>query len=361
MDKEFRYENERVIKNNKKRKKKKKKKNALLRILVRFILLLIILIVVMVGVLVGYVYNKLSKIDYDEDGIEDLVVNEGVQSEGYMNIALFGVDTRSNKYDNSSGSDTILIVSLNRKTKEVKMVSVYRDSYLCQDDNKYDKLTDIYRKYGPEKTVNVLNRNLDLHISEYVTINFEVVAEVVNYVGGVQINVGKADLQYINGYIYENTKVTGIKSSYIKKAGTQNLDGIQALAYARIRYVGTDINRAERQREVLMKTFEKVKKMNVVQLNGLVDKVLPKVKTTINKSEIVELALGVTQYNITTSAGFPYEWADYQPAEVYYLAPKNLEENVKRLHQELYAEEDYQVSNELKKISNNLITKTGLK
>lgn len=361
MDKEFRYENEGVIKNKKKRKKKKKK-NVFLKILVRFILILIILIVIMVGVLIGYVYNKLSKIDYDEDGIENLVVNEGVEkTEEYLNVALFGVDTRSNKYDSSSGSDTILIVSLNQKTKEVKMVSVYRDSYLCLEDNKYDKLTDIYRRYGPEKAVNVLNRNLDLHISEYVTINFEVVAEVVNYVGGVQIDVGKADLQYINGYIYENTKVTGIKSSYIKKAGTQNLDGIQALAYARIRYVGTDINRAERQREVLMKTFEKVKKMNVVQLNGLVDKVLPKVKTTINKSKIVELALGVTQYNITTSEGFPYNWADYQPGEVYYLAPRNLEENVKKLHQALYAEEDYEVSNDLKKISNNLITKTGLK
>ena len=110
-----------------------------------------------------------------------------------------------------------------------------------------------------------------------------------------------------------------------------------------------------------MKTFDKVKKMNAVQLNGLIDKVLPKVKTTISTSEILGLATGMTQYNITKSEGFPYNWSDYQPADVYYLAPRNLEENVVKLHQELFGEEEYKVSNTLKKISDNLMTKTGIK
>lgn len=360
MDKEYEYENE-GIKRKKRKTKKKKKKNKFLKILVRIILLLIILIVVMVGVLIGYVFNKLSKIDYEAKGLDNVEINEGVENEGYLNVALFGIDARSNEYDKNSGSDTIMIVSLNKKTKEVKMVSVYRDSYLCYEDNKYTKLTDIYRKSGPEKTVSVLNKNLDLDISEYVAINFEVVADVINYVGGIEIDVGKADMQWINGYIQENIKVTGIQSKNIPKAGKQKLDGIQALAYARIRYVGTDINRAERQREVLMKTFDKVKKMNAVQLNGLIDKVLPKVKTTISTSEILGLATGMTQYNITKSEGFPYNWSDYQPADVYYLAPRNLEENVVKLHQELFGEEEYKVSNSLKKISDNLMTKTGVK
>lgn len=360
MDKDYMYEQERVVKKKKRKGKKKKKKNLLLKIIFRFIMLLIILIVIAVGALVGYVYNKLSKIDYDEKGLDNVVINEGVENEGYLNIALFGVDTRSNEYDKSSGSDCIMIISLNKKTKDVKMVSVYRDSYLCYEDNKYDKLTDIYRKYGAEKAVSVLNTNLDVDITEYVAINFEVVADVINYIDGVQVEISKADINYINGYIKENTKVTGIKSSYITKAGTYNLDGIQALAYARIRYVGTDINRAERQREILTKAFDKVKKMSVGKLNGLVDEILPKVQTTISTSEILSLAMGVTQYNITTSAGFPTKWADYQPGEVYYLAPRNLEENVKELHRELFDEEDYKVSNSLKKISDNLIKKTGL-
>lgn len=371
MDNEFIYENRKIPTNNRipknkrkpdnKKKKGKKKKSPLLKIAFRILIILIILIVVVVGVLVGYVYNKLSKLDYQANGLDNVEVNEGVENSGYLNIALFGIDARSNNYNGGSGSDSIMVISINEKTKEVKMASVLRDSYLCYEDNQYTKITDTYRKYGPEKTVSVLNKNLDLDISEYVTINFEVVADVVNYVGGVQVTIGNADLQYINGYIDESSHVTGIKSSHIEKAGTYNLDGIQALAYARIRYVGTDVNRAERQREVLMKAFDKVKKMNAVKLNGLVDKILPKVKTTLDKSEIINLALGVTQYNITASIGFPYNWANYQPSGIYYLAPRNLEENVIKLHQELFEKEDYKVSNDLKKISDNLINKTGIK
>ena len=129
MDKEYDYENE-GIKRKRKKTKRKKKKNKFLKILVRVILLLIILIVVMVGLLIGYVFNKLSKIDYEAKGLDNVEINEGVENEGYLNVALFGIDARSNEYDQNSGSDTIMIVSLNKKTKEVKMVSVYRDSYL---------------------------------------------------------------------------------------------------------------------------------------------------------------------------------------------------------------------------------------
>lgn len=359
MDEDFEYKSRKVT--NKKRKNgKKKKKNRAIKVLLRLIMVLIIIIVVLVGVLIGYVYNKLSKIDYDAKGLDNVEITEGVENKGYLNVALFGIDARSNQIEDNSGSDCIVIVSLNQDTKDVKMVSVYRDSYLCYNDNQYTKLTDIYRKYGAEKTVSVLNRNLDLDISEYVIVNFEVVADVINYIGGIQLEIGKADMQYINGYIDENVKVTGIKSSHIQKAGTYNVDGIQALAYARIRYVGTDINRAERQREVLSKTFDKVKKMKATQLNGLIDKVLPKVKTTLSTSEILGLAVNVTQYNIIQSEGFPYKWSDYQPDKTYYLAPKNLEENVIKLHKELFNEDDYKISSHLKKISDNLITKTGI-
>ena len=151
MDKEIQYRNGEPVRSIKKKKKKKKKKNVLLKLIFRFIMLLIILIVIMTGILVGYVYSKLSKLDYQEKGLENVEINEGVENEGYLNIALFGIDARSNDYDSNSGSDAIMIVSINQKTKEVKMVSVYRDSYLCYDNNQYTKLTDIYRKYGPEK------------------------------------------------------------------------------------------------------------------------------------------------------------------------------------------------------------------
>lgn len=360
MDKDFENEKRNVGKHGKV-KTKKRKKSVLLKVILAILMTLIIVLVVLVGIATGYVLNKLSKIDYQGEIIENLEVNEGVENEGYLNIALFGIDARSNDYDTTSGSDCIIIASLNRKTKEVKLASIYRDSYLCYEENKYTKITDIYRKYGAEKTINTINKNLDLDISEYVTINFEVVVDVVNAVDGIEMEITKSDLKYINPYIEEIINVTGVKSKKLTKTGTYTLDGVQALAYARIRYIGTDINRTERMREVLMKTFDKVQSMSITQINNLANAVLPKVQTTLSQTEILTLAAGITQYEITTSLGFPYEWKDYQPSGIYYLAPKNLEQNVIQLHKELFDEEEYEVSDELKKISDTLIKKTGIK
>ncbi len=340
---------------------KKRKKNKILRIIVKIILVLIIAIIIMLGVLAGYIYSKLSKIDYQGEALNNVEVNEGIENTGYLNIALFGIDARSNEYDTNAGSDCILIISINRETKEVKMVSVYRDSYLSYENGKYDKITDIYRRYGVETALTTLNRNLDLDITEYVTVNFEVVVDVINAVGGIEMEITSADLKYINPYITEIINVTGTKSSKLTKTGTYTLDGVQALAYARIRYIGTDINRTERQREVLMKTFDKVKQMNLTTINSLIDTVLPEVVTSLSKTEILSLASGALQYNITGSSGFPYEWTDYQPSTIYYLAPVNLEANVVTLHEELFSEEDYQASDVVKNISDTLIKKTGIK
>lgn len=349
---------------NRKSTTKKKKKKSKLKIFFKILIILLVIVLILAigaGCGVLYIYKKLDKIDYKENELQKVEVNEGVENTGFMNIVLFGVDSRDNKYEEHAGGDTILIVSINNETKEVKLASVYRDSYLSVDGKNYSKITDYFRQNGAEKTVGLLNKNLDLDISEYVTINFAVVVDVINAVGGIEMTITKADLKYINDYIEEIRDVTGIHSKLLTKTGTYTLDGAQALAYARIRYIGTDIDRTNRQRMVLSKAFEKIKTMNVLQLNSLVDKVLPKVQTTLSPNEVIKLATGVTKYNIADSIGFPYEWADYQPAKVYYLAPKNLEKNVTQLHKDLFGEEDYEVSAELKKISDNLIKKTGLK
>jgi LCP family protein required for cell wall assembly len=342
-------------------KSKSSKGKTVLKVIAIILLILIILAVIVLGIGAGYIYNKLGKIDYDQDALSDVEINEGVQNTGYLNIALFGIDARNNEYEDGSGSDCIMVVSLNNDTKEVKMASIYRDSYLTADGSTFNKITDIYRSKGAETAVNVLNKNLDLDISEYVIINFNVVVDVVNAVDGVEMTITNADLKYINAYIDEIINVTGAKSSRLTKTGTYTLDGVQACAYARIRYIGTDTNRTERQREVLTKTFDKIKNMSVSQMNNLIDVVLPEVKTTINKTEIVKLALSATQYNISGSVGFPYEWSDYEPKGIYYLVPKNLKQNVIQLHKELFNEENYQVSSEVEAISNTLIKKTGIK
>ena len=194
MDKEYEEENRKKVAKH----GKPKKKNTILKVIVRILLILIILIVILTGILVGYVWNKLSKIDYQAEITDGLEINEGVKNTGYLNVVLFGVDSRSNDYEENAGSDCIIIVSLNRETKEVKMVSVYRDCYLEYQNKKYGKITDIYRTYGAEKAINTLNKNLDLDITEYVTVNFAVVVDVVNAVGGIEMDITKQDLKYIN-------------------------------------------------------------------------------------------------------------------------------------------------------------------
>lgn len=347
------------MKSNENGTKKKKKKNTLLKIFI----IIIAILAILSGVIVGYISNKLSQIDYkkDEDENFEVEINEGVNSDGYMNIALFGVDSRNNDYSNTR-SDCIIIVSINQKTKKVKLASVYRDSYLKIPKHSFDKVTHAFAEGGPALSISTLNTNLDLDISKYVAINFDVVVDAVDSVGGIQMEITSEETKYINSYIDEIEQVCGKKVDRITEAGTYNLNGVQALAYSRIRYTaGGDYKRTERMRDVLSRTFEKAKKLSLGDLNNLVNKILPEVSTNISSLEILSLASKVTQYEIDESIGWPYEVQGYQPASVWYAAPVNLEENVKKLHQALFDEENYEVSATVKSISNELIKKTGYK
>lgn len=339
--------------------KGKKKSNIFLKILLTFVAI----VAIVCGVIAGFIHGKLSQIDYKEDKKEnfEVEVNEGVENEGYTNIALFGVDSRDNNYNNTR-SDCIIIVSINEKTKKVKLVSVYRDSYLKIPNYSFDKITHAFAFGGPKLSVNTLNTNLDLDISKYVAVNFDVVVDAVDAVGGIQMDITTEETKYINSYIGEIEEVCGKKSEKITKAGNYNLNGVQALAYSRIRYTaGGDYKRTERMRDVLMKTFAKAKKLNLVELNNLSNKILPELSTNISSLEIISLVSKATKYEIDDSIGWPYEIRAYQPSGVWYGAPVNLEENVKKLHKALFDEEDYEVSNTLKNISNELIKKTGYK
>ncbi len=213
------------------KKKKKKKKHLFLKI----VLVLIIIIVILAGVLIGYAYSKIQMIDYDDINENEIVVNQGLETAtGYRNIVLYGVDSRDNGYEHAL-SDTIMIVSINQDTKKVKIASVYRDTYL-KVGNSYDKITHAYAKGGPTLSLSSLNTNLDLDLKEFVTVNFNVVVDVINEIGGVEKEITKEETKYINRYIDEINNVTNHKSEHITKAGTYNLDGVQALAYSRIRY-----------------------------------------------------------------------------------------------------------------------------
>ncbi len=233
--------------------------------------------------------------------------------------------------------------SFNNITKDVKLTSVYRDTYLDLDGRGLDKVTHAYF-YGDAKlAINTLNKNLDLNIKEFVTVNFETVKTVVDAIGGVNITVTSA----------EASKIPNIDTE-----GTYNLNGEEALAYSRIRKIDSDYKRTERMRTVLTAVFEKAKTMSVAKLNSLADIILPHVSTNISQSEIFSLLPQVVSYNITNSIGWPYEVRAYT-TPIWYGAPVTLESNVKKLHQEVFGEEDYEVSDTVKEISNKIINRTG--
>ena len=328
-----------------KQRKKKKKKSIFVRILLFLLILIIIFVVTAIATSLWFVNDKLDKLNYvndvtKEDVSVDTQVDESLSE--YRNIALLGIDTRDDTFTGSR-SDCIIIVSINNNTKDVKLLSVYRDTYLDIEGHGLDKVTHAYAYGGPRLTLSTLNRNLDLNISEFVTVNFETVRTVVNAIGGVDITVTAAEASQISG---------------ISGAGTYTLNGDQALAYSRIRKIDTDYQRTERMRTVLNAVFEKVKKLDLAQLNSLLDTVLPHLSTNISKNDIIALLPDLLSYNVTDSEGWPYETRGIT-LNLWYGIPVTLEENVKQLHENLFGEENYEPSETVKSISNQIIQKTG--
>lgn len=332
------------------------------KVILVLVLILIILLGIGAGVGVWYVHDKLGRLNYVDIDENEIEVNTGIDNElkGYRTIAIFGVDSRNNELVKGTRSDCIILATINENTKEVNLTSVYRDTYLEITGRDLDKITHAYSYGGAALSMSTLNTNLDLNIKEFVTVNFESVVDIVNAVGGVNINITSAELQYINGYIDEINRVTGNNAKHISKTGSQNLNGVQALAYGRIRYTaGGDYKRTERMRDIMIAVVNKAKRMSVSQLNALADKLLPIVYTNINASEIISLIPQLATYKITDSTGWPYNTKGATINGVWYGPPITLESNVKELHEKVYGQTNYEPSEKVKEISNKIVKKTG--
>lgn len=344
--------------------KEQKKKSKALRIFLTILLIIIIIVVILAGVAVGFVANKLGKINVEEINEEEVGITVKTKEElsGYRNIALLGIDSRADDYGLGNRSDCIIIASLDQKTKNIRLISVYRDTYLQLEEKGktvLDKVTHAYSYGGAQNTLKALNTNLDLNIIEYVTVNFDAVIAAVNAMGGVTIDIDSSELKYINDYINATSASSGIKTSQITKTGKQTLDGVQAVAYSRIRYTeGGDYKRTERMRTVIEAMLSKAKTLNIGQLNKLVDTILPRVSTNISGTEIIGLVPSIASYNITDSIGWPYETRG-KTIDRWYGIPVTLESNVEKLHKEIFGQSDYVVSDTIKEISNQIIKKTG--
>lgn len=335
----------------KKPKKKKKKHRKLV-----FILELLVLLLMAVGL---FAFAQLGRIDRVK--LSDVLVNSGIGKTGYRNIALFGVDSREGQLDSGTNSDTIMIASINQKTGEIKLVSVYRDTYLDHTNGRYGKATECYAGGGAERSINMLNKNLDLDIQDFVTVDFSALIKAVDLVGGVEIEITEEERGWLNGYLVETSQVTGVSYTTVDSAGYQKLTGIQAMAYCRIRYTtGWDYKRTERQRLVLEKVFEGAKKMSLGELTNMVDEMIPYISTSLSNTDILSLATGIAKYSIGETTGFPYNSVGANISAGDCVVPVNLAANVTQLHEQLFGETDYVPSATVQEISNTIINNTGI-
>ena len=342
-------------------KPKERKSRRGLKIFGRIVLVLVIILVILVGIIAAFITSKLGKMQQVTLDETDLGISSQAEENlsEYRNIALFGVDSRDSSLGKGNRSDCIIIASLNNKTKEVKLISVYRDTYVNIEGHGLDKITHAYSYGEAPLAIKTLNENFDLNITEFATVNFDSVAKAVNALGGVTINVTNEELNYINDYIGETAKVTGLSDQKVTTAGKQTLNGVQAVAYSRIRYTsGGDYKRTERMRTVIEAMIEKFKTKSIGEMNQIIDQILPEIYTNITTADIFSLLPSVASLKVTDSIGWPYETKGIT-LDRWYGVPITLESNVKQLHQEAFGESAYVPSDKVKQISNQIIQKTG--
>lgn len=265
-------------------------------------------------------------------------------------VALFGLDSRSKTSLKDGNSDVIMLATVSNKTGEINLVSVYRDTYL-KIGNHYGKINSAYPTGGPLGAVKALNENLDLSIDDYVAFNWKAVADAINILGGVDIDVTKKEFKYINAFITETVESTNVPSVHLKKSGMQHLDGVQAVAYARLRLMDDDFKRTERQRAVLMQMLQKAKQADFATLNNIIVTVLPQMASSIDKDDVYTLAANVLKLHVKQTEGFPSIHIAKTVSGVSYVFADDLTKNVSLLHQTLYGETDYVPSKAVEEIA----------
>lgn len=238
-----------------------------------------------------------------EENATELMFDDNV-----LNVLVIGTDSRG---EERGRSDSMILMSLNKDTEEIVMTSFLRDIYLDIPGVGSSRLNHAYAYGGAELLMDTIEENFKIKIDKYVTVNFDSFVDVIDAVGGVEINVTDEELQYVNGYLSEINSLRGEKQTAdtLSSAGTYTLNGKQALAYSRIRYVGTDFGRTERQRTVMTKTLEKAKDMSLLEINDLLNVLLPELTTNLTQGEIFSIVLDSLSYLSydTVSQAIPLE------------------------------------------------------
>lgn len=343
----------------------KKKKNIIITVV--FVALIAIIAVVLVKINGSKVQNnngtndvkKGSEAVKTEDESQKADENTPDKS-GIEEFALFGVDSRSDQLDKGTRSDSIMVVKVDHDAKKIRMVSIFRDCMMNIDGHGYQKVTHAHAFGGPELAVDTLNKNLDLDIKNYVTVNFNTVGEIIDEVGGIVQDLDDSEVKVINGYIDEVNKVRGTCSDHITSAGTYTLDGTQAVAYSRIRYTaGGDYKRAERQRTVLFKVFESAKEMNTAAKIKMVSDLIGHVNTNYNTDEILSVFKNLADYTVEDSTAYPQVFYGGKVDGAWVEVPTTLADMATGVHQFLDGDTGYTPSATVNEYSSVLSTKVS--
>ena len=342
--------------------RKRKKGKRIRRVMLVFLLLLCLL----AGFAGYYGYSRLSLLqrlpwNRQEMANNNLNVNTRKQMRGYWTVAVFGVDSRDDSLGAGNNSDVNMIVNVDHDTGDIRIASIYRDTYMKIGDDMYNKVNAAYQIGGPTQAVEALNNNLDLEIDDYATFNWKAVAEAINILGGVDVEISEDEFKYINAFITETVKSTGIGSTQLKSAGMNHLDGIQAVAYGRLRLMDSDFRRTQRQRLIIELALQKMKSADLATLDNLVKTVFPQIATSASMNDLLAMVANVGHYKISSTYGFPEDNGGKRVGgRGYCVIPRTLASNVVKLHEFFFGDKDYEPSETVQEISSHIADVTGL-
>ena len=330
------------------------------------------IVVILLLVVALYVVYRLDLADTgNKKSVVNAKVNDEVQAQiddkendnwkmdGYTNVALFGVDSRDTNLGKGARTDTIMVASLNNSTGEVKLCSIFRDTYLNIGNDTYNKANAAYHIGGPEQAIQMLNTNLDMDIDEYVTVGFKALVDTIDDLGGIQVDITEEEIHFLNDYQIGTAEAIGIKQGDIVNvtaAGPQTLNGLQATSYCRIRYTkGDDFKRAERQRTVLTQVAEKAMAADINTLDKLIDDIFPLCSTSFTKAELVEYAARAATFKLGDKDGFPFDRITGNMGKAgSSVVADGFAQNVIKFHSFLFGDSEYTPSQAVKDIDGKI-------
>lgn len=328
---------------------------------VKLILLALLVVILALVLIFMGMFGKVGKIDINKDNIG---INEQVAKDlsKFRNIVLLGVDARDMDDYEHCRTDAMIIVSVDKKNNEIRQISVYRDTYVhVNDEYGYDKITNVHAYEGTEGTLHALNENLDLNIEEVVVVNWKAVANAIDALGGIEIEVLDSEINELNKYMNETARSIGGTATKVEKAGVQTLDGVQAVTYSRIRKDAAtgDYRRNERMKIVVSATVEKALK-NPWKIPKCANVALPQVRTNMSSTDIMGLATSFITNKMTDSVGWPFDtsgWTAYNGA--WCGVPVTLNSNVVDLHEKYFGQAGYTPTKTVQDISAEISARTG--